>query len=66
MSATDPICPPGTAFAAAVEAVRAGARNVQGAASELISRLSEPELLNLLDGDLTILRGLIGMSQRYN
>jgi beta-glucosidase len=66
MPATDPVCPPGTAFATAVDAVRQGRQDVEQAASGLISLLTDAELLYLLDGDLTILRGLIGMSQRYN
>ncbi|MEI6254611.1 MAG: glycoside hydrolase family 3 N-terminal domain-containing protein, partial [Mycobacteriaceae bacterium] len=65
-SVTDPICPPGTAFAAAVETVRRGERNLEAAAADLIGRLTEPELLWLLDGDLTVRRGLAQMAQRYN
>ena len=65
-SVTDPICPPGTAFAAAVEAVRRGEHSLDAAVADLIGRLTEHELLWLLDGDLTILRGMVEMSQRYN
>ena len=65
-SVTDPICPPDTAFAAAVESVRRGERNLDAAVADLIGRLTEHELLWLLDGDLTILRGMVEMSQRYN
>lgn len=66
MSPNDPICPPNTAFAAAVETVRRGEGTVDGAAAELVGRLTDPELLWLLDGDLTILRGIREMSARYN
>ena len=50
--------PPGTPFAVAVQAVRDSEQSVDDAASGLIAQLSETELLGLLDGDLTILRGL--------
>lgn len=66
MSVADPICPPDTAFAAAVETVRRGERDLDAAAADLIGRLTDPELLWLLDGDLTVLRGMKEMSQRYN
>ena len=66
MTATDAICPPGTPFADAVRSVRDGGRSVGEAASGLIAQLGETELLGLLDGDLTILRGLREMSERYN
>ena len=65
-SVTDPICPPDTAFAAAVESVRRGERSLDAAVADLIGGLTEHELLWLLDGDLTILRGMVEMSQRYN
>ncbi|MBU3750904.1 MAG: hypothetical protein FGM52_10725, partial [Mycobacterium sp.] len=63
---TDPICPPGTAFAAAVAAVRCDDLTLEAAVGDLLGRLTDPELLWLLDGDLTIRRGLTEMSQRYN
>ena len=66
MSVTDPICPPGTAFSAAVETVRRGERTVDDAAVDLIGRLTRDELLWLLDGDLTVSRGMAELSQRYN
>lgn len=66
MSGTDPICLPGTAFAKAVDGVRRGEHSVDAAADDLIGRLTEGELLWLLDGDLTILRGVREMSERYN
>ena len=66
MSFTDVICPPDTAFAAAVAAVRAGERDVDAAVTDLVGRLTDPELLWLLDGDLTVRRGLREMSDRYN
>ena len=58
--------PSDTAFAAAVEAVRHGDQTLDAAVADLIDRLTERELLWLLDGDLTILRGVREMSQRYN
>jgi beta-glucosidase len=66
MSATDPICPPNTAFASAVEKVRLGERSIDDSVAELIGRLTEHELLWLLDGDLTIRRGMAEMADRYN
>jgi beta-glucosidase len=66
MSATDPICPPDTAFASAVEKVRLGERSLDDSVAELIGRLTEHELLWLLDGDLTIRRGMAEMADRYN
>ena len=66
MTVTDPICPPDTAFAAAVASVRSGRQHLDDAVAALIGRLTERELLWLLDGDLTILRGMREMSQRYN
>ena len=66
MPASDPICPAGTAFAAAVDTVRSGHQSVADAAAALAGRLTDEELLWLLDGDLTMLRGIAGMSQRYN
>ena len=66
MPATDPICPPDTPFAAAVDSVRHGAQDLDAAVTAMIGRLTDPELLWLLDGDLTIRRGLKEMSQRYN
>ena len=66
LSLTDVICPPDTAFAAAVAAVRTGERDVDAAAADLVGRLTDPELLWLLDGDLTVRRGLREMSDRYN
>ncbi len=66
MAATDPICPPDTPFANAVAAVRSGQRTLEQATSELIGRLTDDEVLWLLDGDLTVLRGIREMSDRYN
>ncbi len=66
MPVSDPICPAGSAFAAAVDAVRRDHQSLTDAAAALAGRLTDEELLWLLDGDLTMLRGLTGMSQRYN
>ena len=66
MPVTDPICPPGTAFAAAVQKARGGEQELSAAVVNLIGQLTDSELLWLLDGDLTIRRGLTEMSQRYN
>lgn len=63
---SDPPGPPDTAFAAAVAAVRRGEQTVQEAAAGLAGLLTDRELLWLLDGDLTVGRGLREMSQRYN
>jgi beta-glucosidase len=54
------------AFAAAVEAVRTGTADPEAAAADLRGRLSDHELLWLLDGDAPMLRGLRDMGRRYN
>ena len=64
--AVDPICPPGSLFAGAVDAVGDGRSTLDVAVGELIAQLTDAELLWLLDGDLTVSRGLREMSQRYN
>jgi beta-glucosidase len=56
----------GTAFAGAVDSVRDGRRTVDEAAAALRARLTDDELLWLLDGDLTLIRGGRGMSAHYN
>lgn len=66
MRLTDPVCPPDTAFAAAVSAVASGRQDLDAAVADLIAQLTEKELLWLLDGDLTIRRGVVEMSDRYN
>lgn len=66
MSGSNPICPPDTPFADAVAAVRHGGKSLDAAVAGLAERLTDAELLWLLDGDLTISRGLVEMSQRYN
>ena len=66
MSVTEPIGPPETAFAVAVDSVRRGEQSVEAAVADLIGAMTERELLWLLDGDLTILRGVREMSERYN
>jgi beta-glucosidase len=57
---------PDTAFAAAVDSVRRGEQQLDSAVANLIGRLTQHELLWLLDGDLTVLRGMREMSERYN
>ena len=57
---------PENAFAAAVASVRRGERELDAAVADLVGQLPDPELLWLLDGDLTILRGLRDMSKGYN
>lgn len=66
MSVTEPIGPPETAFAAAVNSVRRGEQSLEAAVADLIGAMTERDLLWLLDGDLTILRGMREMSERYN
>lgn len=61
---TDPVCPPGTAFAATVDAVRRGERDVVGAVADLLAQLGEQELLGLLDGDLPVLEGFRALGKR--
>ena len=55
----------GTAFQAAVAAVRAGA-DPQDEATNLYGRLTDDERLGLLDGDTPFWQGLGEMFQRYN
>lgn len=62
---TDPVCPPGTAFADAVDAVRAG-EDVATAVAGLIGRMPDDDLLWLLDGDLTLRTGLRAITTGYN
>ena len=63
---TDPVCPPSSAFAGEVAAVRGGRRTVDEAAAALRAQLTDHELLWLLDGDLTLIRGGREMSAHYN
>ena len=46
--------------------VGCGAQSLDAAVADLIGRLTEYELLWLLDGDLTIRRGMAEMADRYN
>jgi beta-glucosidase len=66
LTVTDPCYPPDTAFDAAVSTVQRGEQPLEVAVADLVARLTDPELLWLLDGDLTIRRGLTEMSRRYN
>jgi beta-glucosidase len=64
---TDALYQPGTAFAAAVDAVRADGSTIMEVVDELARELTDAELLGLLDGDTTILRGALAMvaAKRY-
>ncbi|WP_203591218.1 glycoside hydrolase family 3 C-terminal domain-containing protein [Streptomyces sp. SID13031] len=62
---TDPVCPPGTAFAVTVDAVRAG-QEMATTVAGLIGRMTDDELLWLLDGDLTLRTGFRAMTSAYN
>ncbi len=56
-----------SAFAAAVAAVRAGERDVADVAADVAAELTDPELLGLLDGDVSMLAGLRGFGRHgYN
>ncbi len=50
----DPGCPPPTPFTDAVAAVRSGATDFAGAAAGLLEKLTDGELLWILDGDRSI------------
>jgi beta-glucosidase len=65
-AATDPVCPPDTAFAAEVDAVRTGARTVDEAVAVLIAQMTVGEVLWLLDGDLKLVSGGREMARAYN
>lgn len=58
---TDSVCPPGTAFAAAVETVRRGERNVDETVAMLMGVLDDEQLLWLLDGDKSLPKTFGGM-----
>jgi beta-glucosidase len=61
---TDPICQPNTAFATAVAAVRSGDQAPEQAVAGLLAKLTDDELLGLLDGDLPF-RGLLSLNKRF-
>ncbi|MFD4353303.1 glycoside hydrolase family 3 C-terminal domain-containing protein [Nocardia sp. NPDC058518] len=63
---TDAVYEPGTAFADAVDTVAAGEFGAREAAAALLARLSEAEKLFLLDGDLSMSRGLLSAAKGYN
>ena len=62
---TDALYQPGTAFAAAVEAVRVDGSALFEAVDGLLHQLTDTELLGLLDGDTRILRGVLVAAKRY-
>lgn len=59
---------PGTAFAAAVDAVRQQGSTTSEAVDGLLGLLDDTELLGLLDGDTTVLQGALAIAKarRYN
>jgi beta-glucosidase len=66
MPSADSSGTPDGAFASALDSVRRGEQDLDAAVTGLVGQLTDPELLWLLDGDLTILRGLRDMSKGYN
>lgn len=62
---SDPVCPPGTAFADAVDAARTSG-SVEPAVTNLLGQLTDRELLWLLDGDRPFWQGFAEMAKRYN
>jgi hypothetical protein len=62
---TDALYQPGTAFAEAVDAVRVGRSTISEAVEGFLIRLTDSELLGLLDGDTKILRGALAAAVRY-
>lgn len=62
---TDPVCPPGTIFADAVESVRSGEAPLTEAVDRLMQQMTDDELLWLLDGDLPVLADLPKMMERF-
>ncbi|MEQ3552676.1 glycoside hydrolase family 3 C-terminal domain-containing protein [Pseudonocardia nematodicida] len=62
---TDPVCSPGTPFAAVVDAVRTGEQDLDQAVDSLVARMTDEQLLWLLDGDIPIGKGLPGMMERF-
>jgi len=65
-STTDAVCPPGTQFARAVDAVRHGDLDVDQAVAFLVGSLTDGELLGLLDGDQSFQEAFSGAEKRYN
>jgi beta-glucosidase len=54
------LCPPGTPFATAVEALRTSeVPDIEATASGLVAQLTDAELLGLLDGDLTLVQAAL-------
>ncbi|MGU3587166.1 glycoside hydrolase family 3 protein [Rhodococcus sp. C26F] len=62
---TDPICPPGTPYAEAVESVRSGEQDLGQSVDGLIRRMTDEQLLWLLDGDTPVLRDMAEMMKRF-
>ena len=55
-----------TAFGSAVASIQDGRLTVEAAAADLVSQLTDDELLWLLDGDTPMLKGLVETANRYN
>ncbi len=53
-------------FETAVAAVRSGSQDLDAAAADLVSVMTESERLWLLDGDEPFWRGVVRMSRSYN
>jgi beta-glucosidase len=62
---TEALYTPGTAFAAAVDAVRVDGSPIAEAVDGLLLQLTDTELLGLLDGDTKILPGALAAAIRY-
>lgn len=62
---TDPVYSPGTDFAFAINSVRAG-KDIAVAVADLVDRMTDDELLWLLDGDLSLRKGFRAMTSAYN
>ena len=62
---TEALYQPGTAFAAAVDAVRVNGSAIAEAVDGLLLQLTDSELLGLLDGDTKILPGALAAAIRY-
>jgi len=62
---TEALYQPGTAFAAAVDAVRVDGSALAEAVDGLLLQLTDSELLGLLDGDTKVVQGALAAAKRY-